>query len=203
VTYDISLVPPRLQHMPPAALALAILLHVLIGAAIWIAPLQPAEPEDQPIMVMFDSTPTNVGLQAPEKAGPPAESTAASPQLSTEPQREERQQQALAPPQPPTAPEQPRPSPPSEAKPQPEQVPSLPIFEFSVPPAPEPLLARLREAAGATSAASTGAACATAAAPPGAAGAATATVRGARGHAVADARTRSGGCAGRSGATAQ
>jgi len=57
--------------MPPAALALAILLHVLIGAAIWwIAPLQPTEPEDQPIMVMFDSTPTNVGLQAPEKAGP-------------------------------------------------------------------------------------------------------------------------------------
>ena len=79
MTYDISLAPPRLQHMPPAALALAILLHVLIGAAIWIAPLQPAEPEDQPIMVMFDSTPTNVGLQAPEKAGPPAESTAASP----------------------------------------------------------------------------------------------------------------------------
>jgi hypothetical protein len=34
VTYDISLAPPRLQHMPPAALALAILLHVLLGVAI-------------------------------------------------------------------------------------------------------------------------------------------------------------------------
>ena len=138
MTYDISLAPPRLQHMPPAALALAILLHVLIGAAIWwIAPLQPTEPEDQPIMVMFDSTPSNVGLQTPDKAGPPAESTAASPQPSTEPQREERQQQALAPPLPSTAP--PQPAPPSDAKPEPEQVPTLPIFEFSVPPVPEPL----------------------------------------------------------------
>ena len=126
MTYDISLAPPRLQHMPPAALALAILLHVLLGVAIWwIAPLRPPEPEEPPIMVMFDSTPSNVGLQTPDKAGPPAESTAASPQPSTEPQREERQQQALAPP--------------SDAKPEPEQVPTLPIFEFSVPPVPEPL----------------------------------------------------------------
>src|SRR5882757_6487417 len=119
--------------MPPAALALAILLHVLIGVAIWwIAPLRPPEPEEPPIMVMFDSTPSNVGLQTPDKAGPPAESTAASPQPSTEPQREERQQQALAPPLPSTAP-------PSDAKPEPQQVPTLPIFEFSVPPLPEPL----------------------------------------------------------------
>jgi len=140
VTYDISLAPPRLQHMPPTALALAILLHVLVGAAIWwIAPLRATEPEDQPIMVMFDSTPSNVGLQAPDKAGPPAESTAASPQPSTEPQREERQQQALAPPLPSTAPEPPQPAPPSDAKPEPEPVPALPIFEFSVPPVPEPL----------------------------------------------------------------
>jgi periplasmic protein TonB len=126
VTYDISLAPPRLQPMPPAALALAILLHVLIGAAIWwIAPLRPPEPEDPPIMVMFDSAPANVGLQTPEKPGPPAESAATSPQPSTEPQSEERQRQALAPP--------------PEAKPQPEQVPTLPLFEFAVPPAPEPL----------------------------------------------------------------
>jgi protein TonB len=140
VTYDISLAPPRLQHMPPAALALAILLHVLIGVAVWwIAPLRPPEPEEPPIMVMFDSTPSNVGLQTPDKAGPPAESTAASPQPSTEPQREERQQQALAPPVPSAAPEPPQPAPPSDAKPEPEQVPTLPIFEFSVPPVPEPL----------------------------------------------------------------
>jgi len=127
--------------MPPAALALAILLHVLIGAAMWwIAPLQATEPDDQPIMVMFDSTPSNVGLQAPEKAGPAAEQAAASPQQpSTEPPREEPRQQALAPPQPSATPAPPQPRPPSEAKPEPEEVPTLPIFEFSVPPAPEPV----------------------------------------------------------------
>ena len=125
--------------MPPAALVLAILLHILIGVAIWwLAPLQPSDPEDQPIMVMFDTSPSNVGLQTPEKAGPPAESTAANPPPATEPQSEEHQQQALAPPQPATVPEQPRSSRPSEAQPQPEQVPSLPIFEFSVPPPVEP-----------------------------------------------------------------
>jgi protein TonB len=109
--------------MPPAALALAILLHILAGLAIWwLSPPAPTEPDDQPVMIMFDTSPSNVGLQAPEKAGPPAESTAASPQPSAEPQREE-QRQALAP---------------SRAQPPPEQVPSLPLFEFSVPPPPEP-----------------------------------------------------------------
>jgi protein TonB len=126
--------------MSPAAMVLAVLLHVLAGVAIWwLQPLQPTEPKEEPIMVMFDSTPSNVGLQTPDKAGPPAESTAASPQPSTEPQREERQQQALAPPLPSTAPESPQPAPPSDTKPEPEQVPTLPIFEFSVPPVPEPL----------------------------------------------------------------
>jgi periplasmic protein TonB len=125
--------------MPLAALALAVLLHGLIGGAIWwIVPLHAAESKDEPIMVMFDSTPTNAGLQAPEKAGPPAESTAASPQPATDPQREEQQQQALAPSPPSTTPEQPQSARPSEARPQPEQVPSLPLFEFSVPPMPEP-----------------------------------------------------------------
>lgn len=136
MTYDVSLAHPRLQHVPPAALVLAILLHVLVGAAIWwIAPPQPSEPTDEPIMVMFDSSPSNVGLQTPEKAGPPAEAAAASPQPSSEPQREEQQQQALEPPQTPATPQ---PSRPPDAQPQPEQVPTLPLFEFSVPPPPEP-----------------------------------------------------------------
>jgi protein TonB len=112
--------------MSPAAMVLAVLLHVLAGMAIWwLQPLQPTEPKEEPIMVMFDSSPSNVGLQTPERAGPPAESAAASPQPSTEPPREEQQQQALA-------------SPPSQAQPQPEPVPTLPIYEFSVPPVPEP-----------------------------------------------------------------
>jgi protein TonB len=125
VTYDVSLAPPRLQPMPPAALALAILLHAAVAAVIWwLSPLQPPRSQDEPIMVMFDATPTNVGLQTPEKPGPPPESTAASPQPPAEAPREA-QQQALAPPS-------------SDAQPRPEPVPSLPLFEFSVPPPPEP-----------------------------------------------------------------
>lgn len=133
MTYDASLVRPQLQHIPPAALALAILLHVLVGAAIWwISPLKLSEPEEDPVMVTFDSSPSNVGLQTEVKSGPPAESVAASPQPSTEPPRQE-QQQALATPPRATTP------------PQPQQVPTLPLFEFSVPPplaAPPPPTSR-------------------------------------------------------------
>ncbi|MGH8431288.1 MAG: TonB family protein [Solimonas sp.] len=110
MTTDAVLVRPRLQHVPPAAVALAILLHALVGSALWwISPLKAHEPEDEPVMVTFDSAPSDRGLQAPERPGPPAE-----------------QQQALASPSPatPTRPE--------------ESPPSLPIFEFSVPPATEP-----------------------------------------------------------------
>lgn len=111
MTYDAVLVRPHLQHIPPAALALAILLHALVAAAIWwISPLKPDEPEEEPIMVMFDSAPSNIGLQTAARTGPPAQSVAASPQPSTEP---------------------PRPEPPQPA-------PALPFFEFSVPPVTEP-----------------------------------------------------------------
>ena len=110
--------------MPTAAVMLAVLLHVIVGAGLWwLSPFQPILSKEEPIMVMFDSSPSNIGLQTPERAGPPAESTAASPLPPTEPQREEPQQQALAP------------SRPSET---PEPAPTLPIFEFSVPPPPEP-----------------------------------------------------------------
>ena len=63
-------------------------------------------------MVMFDSTPSNVGLQAPEKAGPPAESQAASPQPSTEPQPRARTAAGARAAQP-SHTEPPQPSPPS------------------------------------------------------------------------------------------
>ena len=100
--------------------------------------MQPAEPEDPPIMVMFDSTPSNVGLQAPEKAGPAAESRRRAPRLrpnrnarsnSSRPLRRRRHRRRR----------RRQTSPPSETKPEPEQVPTLPLFEFSVPPVPEPL----------------------------------------------------------------
>ena len=134
---DATIVHPRVEHMPPAAVALAVLLHALVGVGIWwLSPLQPTESQEEPIMVMFDSSPSNVGLQDPARTGPPAESQAASPAPSTEPNREPEQQQALAPAQPSS--ESAQPSQPSQAMPQPEPVPTLPIYEFSVPPVPEP-----------------------------------------------------------------
>lgn len=135
---DASIVHPRVEHMPPAAVALAVLLHALVGAGIWwLSPLQPTESQEEPIMVMFDGTPSNVGLQDPARIGPPPESQAASPAPSTEPNREpEQQQQALAPAQPSAEPAQP--ARPSQAMLQPQPVPTLPIYEFSIPLVPEP-----------------------------------------------------------------
>lgn len=129
---DTSLVHPRVEHMPAAAVALAVLLHVVVGAGLWrLAPLQPTEQRDDPIMLLFDSSPSNVGLQLPERIGPPPESVAASPLPSREPQREEEQQQALARPQPSA------PSPAAQVLPRAEPVPTVPIYELSVPSAPE------------------------------------------------------------------
>jgi protein TonB len=136
---DTSLARPPAQRMLPTAVALAVGLHVLIAIGLWwLSTLPRAEAEEEPIMVLFDSSPSDVGLQTPERTGPPAESAAASPAPSAEPMREEQpQQQALAPPQPAATPE-PQPVPPSQAEPQPEQVPTLPIYEFSIPPVPQP-----------------------------------------------------------------
>src|SRR5215510_12988644 len=93
---DASLVHSRVESMSAAAIALAVLLHATVGLAIWwLSPLKPAESQDDPIMVSFDSSPSNVGLQEPERTGPPAESAAASPSPATEPMREA-QQQAMA-----------------------------------------------------------------------------------------------------------
>lgn len=124
--------------MPAAALALAVLLHLLVGAGLWwFAPVR-VDPEDEPIMVSFDSTPSNVGLQTPLREGPPPESVAASPLPSDEPQRATEPQEALAPSQPSLTPEPPPPSSPAAAEPQPQAVAAMPLFEFSVPPLPEP-----------------------------------------------------------------
>jgi protein TonB len=110
VTYDAIFARPSLQHVPVTAVALALLLHGLAGAAIWwLSPPRFDEREDEPIMLLFDSSPSNRGLQEPEKPGPPPQSMAASAPAPTEPPRRES-----------------------------EPVPSLPLFEFSVPPVTEP-----------------------------------------------------------------
>ncbi len=112
------------MHMPAAALMLAVLLHAFVAAALWwFSPFDVRPVDEEPVMVMFDSSPSNVGLQTPERAGPPPESQASSPPPPSEAQRPDDQQQALAP---------------SHPNAPPEPVPTLPLFEFSVPPPPEP-----------------------------------------------------------------
>ena len=127
---DTSLTRP-IQRMSLLAVALAVALHILAAFGVWwLAPRQPTEPEEEPIMVVFDSTPSNVGLQMPERTGPPAESPAASPTPAAEPKQEEPppQQQAMATATP-------------EPEPEPEQAPALPVYEFSIPPPPPPAAA--------------------------------------------------------------
>jgi protein TonB len=111
----------HLQPLPLAAVALAMLLHLGTGAALWwIAPDKPRDTDDEPIMLLFDSSPSNIGLQQPERIGPPAESIAAAAQAAPQPSGAE-PQQATATPQATVAPPA-----------------SLPVFEFSIPPMTEP-----------------------------------------------------------------
>lgn len=131
---DATIVHPRVEHMPPAAVALAVLLHALVGVGIWwLSPLQPTESQDDTIMVTLDTATMAAGQQDPAQTG-----QSASPPPSTEPGREPEQQQALASAQPQQTPEPAEPSQSSQAVPQPEPVPTLPIYEFSIPPVPEP-----------------------------------------------------------------
>jgi protein TonB len=110
VTYEAVLTRPGLQHVPLTAIALAVLLHGLTAGAVWwLSPPPSDDRPEEPIMLLFDSSPSNQGLQEPVKPGPPAESIAASVPLPVEPQRTE-----------------------------PDPAPSLPLFEFSVPPVTEP-----------------------------------------------------------------
>jgi len=107
--------------MPPLAVGLAVLLHVVIAAGVWwLSPLQAREAADEPIMVSFDSSPSDIGQQLLERQGPPPESVEAG-APPADPPRDV--QQALA-------------APPAQAAPQREV--RLPIYEFSIPVVPEP-----------------------------------------------------------------
>lgn len=120
--------------MPAVALVLAVLLHAAVGVGIWLVPPFPApDKPEEPIMVSFDSSSSNIGLQLPPQEGAPHEAEAASPRNA-----------------PPDAPA-PDPSPPPEpqvalAPPGPSPEPDFPRYEFSVPPVPEaPPAPTLRE----------------------------------------------------------
>jgi protein TonB len=118
---DVSFVHPHAARVPTAAVMLAVLLHAAVAAALWwFSPFQPIVSQEQPLMLMFDSAPSNVGLQTQQQEGPPPEAIAASPPPTSDvlpPQQTLTQSQAAAPPEP---------------------VPALPLFEFSVPPPSEP-----------------------------------------------------------------
>lgn len=130
---DAIIVHPRVEHMPPAAVALAVLLHALVGVGIWwLSPL-PTESQDDTIMVTLDTATMAAGQQDPTQTGPPA-----SPPSSTESGHQPEQQQAMASAQPQETPEPAQTSQSSQASPQPELVPTLPIYEFSIPPVPVP-----------------------------------------------------------------
>ncbi len=127
--------------MPPLALALAVALHLVLAALVWwLAPLKPVEPRDEPIMVSFDSSPSNVGQQVPERIGPPAESKPSGAPATPDPEPSvlpPQQQAALAPPAPSPAPSETTDAPSTEAPSGAPPVASFPLFEFSVPPPPE------------------------------------------------------------------
>lgn len=118
---------PR-QSMPLLAVVLAVLIHLAAGAGIWfLASTRPVEPPEDPIMVLFDTSPSNRGLQAPERPGPPPPSDTAG--ISPEAER--------PPPSPPSAEPQPPAMAAEGAQPlpaTPELLPTLPLFEFSIPP---------------------------------------------------------------------
>lgn len=115
------LIRPHLQPVPLAAVALAILLHLGIGTALWwIAPDKPIDLRDEPIMLMFDTAPSDVGLQQPERVGPPPESVPANTKRPSVPGTNA-SPEALA-----------------TLQPAPDPPPTLPLFEFSIPPVAEP-----------------------------------------------------------------
>jgi len=131
---DAPIVHPRVDHMPPAAVALAVLLHALVGVGIWwLSSQQPTESQDDTIMVTLDTATMAAAQQDSAQTGPPA-----TPSPPTESGRQPEQQEALASAQPQQTPEPAQPSQSSQAVPQPEPVPTLPIYEFSIPPVPEP-----------------------------------------------------------------
>jgi periplasmic protein TonB len=122
--------------MPPIAVVLALLVHGLAATGLWLwSPRQIEETTPEPVMVLFDNAPSNVGLQEPERSGAPPESVAAAPQPA-DGQEPAAQQQALAAPLPSSIAPSPKPSP--APQPGPPAPSGFPLYEFSMPPVPNP-----------------------------------------------------------------
>jgi protein TonB len=77
VTHDVSLTYSRFEHMPPSAVALAVLLHVGVGLALfWISPLRPIDHFEDAIEISMDA-PTAMTPVAEQKTEPTPEPAAA------------------------------------------------------------------------------------------------------------------------------
>lgn len=75
MTHDVSFTASRFEHMPPAAVALAVLLHVAVGLALfWISPLRPIDQFEDAIEVSMEDpeAPPVVAEKAPEPVAQPA-----------------------------------------------------------------------------------------------------------------------------------
>ena len=56
MTHAVSLTYSRFEHMPPSAVALAVLLHVGVGLALfWISPLRPVDRFEDAIEITMDA----------------------------------------------------------------------------------------------------------------------------------------------------
>lgn len=111
MTHDVSFTASRFEHMPPSAVALAVLLHVGVGLALfWISPLRPVDHFEDAIEVTMDAVVAAPSV-AEEKATPTPE-PAATP----------------APPPPPPAP--------VASAPTPTPQPATPPMRLGLPPLP-------------------------------------------------------------------
>ncbi len=130
--------------MSPAALALAIGLHVLVGAGLWWAsPLRRLDHYETPIMISMEPAPLSIGNTATPAGLPPTSTPSAIP--PTPPQA------APAEPVEPTPPEVSSPpsqqaalapaelTPPPPPEPAPEAAPSPPEPVAAIPPPPAPV----------------------------------------------------------------
>jgi protein TonB len=123
VTHDVSLTYARFEHMPPSAVALAVLLHVGVGLALfWISPLRPVDHFEDAIQITMDA-PEAVPAVAERKTEPVPEPAAPS-----------------APPPPPPAP--------VASAPTPTPQPVAPPVRLGLPPPPAERSTDPRDVAG-------------------------------------------------------